>query len=146
MTGGIPIWWGVLLLCLGGFTACSHWRDAYFDDGVGKITQRDVRKKLGKPHIVEDPLLSDETTWIYRYGLSESDLDPWGVGTLGQGVSDLGNKAAAMIGRGQPGGGPRERVHCVRYVLTFDREAVLRAWKREPCRTVQPKTNFRLAS
>ena len=110
----------------------GHWRlvttgeMSYFDDGVGEVTQQDVRIKFGKPHIVNDPFLSEETTWIYRYGLSESELDPMGVKTLGTGVNKLGETAAALIGKGSQDGGPRERVVCVRYVLTFDETKVLR--------------------
>ena len=59
--------WVVLMLCL-ELTACSHWRDSYFDDGVGVLTQSDIKEKLGKPHIVKDPLLSDKTTWTYSDG------------------------------------------------------------------------------
>lgn len=123
-----------LLYFFGTHVGCSHWRDSYFDDGVGVVTQEDVRKKLGKPHIVKDPFLSEETTWIYRYGVSESELDPIGVRTIGQGVNALSEAAASLIGKGGKGGGEqRERVLCIRYVLTFDDKKVLRDWKREPC-------------
>ena len=134
----------VLLLMLGFWlTACNHWRDDYFDDGVGEVTQQDVRIKLGKPHIVKDPFLSEETTWIYRYGLSESELDPMGVKTLGHGVNVLGESAAAILGKGgEEGSGSRERVLCVRYVLTFDESKVLRDWKREPCQPRKPVNSF----
>ena len=125
---------GVLLLLVAFQMGCSHWRDDYFDDGVGEVTQDDVRKKLGKPHIVKDPFLSEETTWIYRYGVSETELDPIGVKSIGQGVNLLGETAASIVGKGGGDqGGKRERVLCIRYVLTFDGSKVLRDWKREPC-------------
>ena len=132
-----------LILMLGFWlTACNHWRDNYFDDGVDEVTQQDVRIKFGKPHIVKDPFLSEGTTWIYRYGLSESELDPMGVKTLGHSVNVLGESAAAILGKGGEGGPKRERVLCVRYVLTFDDSKVLRDWKREPCQPRKPVNSF----
>ena len=126
----------IILIMVGVQIGCSHWRDDYFDDGVGEVTQEDVRKKLGKPHIVKDPFLSEETTWIYRYGVSESELDPMGIRTIGQGINVLADTAASLVGKGGGGGGDqRERVLCVRYVLIFDEIKVLREWKREPCQT-----------
>ena len=65
--------------------SCSPWRDTYFDNGIGELTQSDVKGKLGKPHIVDDPLLSQETMWMYRYVLSEGDLDPWGFKSFSKG-------------------------------------------------------------
>jgi hypothetical protein len=114
---------------------CSHWRDDFIDDGVDEITQEDVRKKLGKPHIVKDPFLSEETTWTYRYGVSESEMNPMGVKTIGQGINVLADTAASLIGKGGGGVNQRERVLCIRYVLIFDESKVLREWKREPCQT-----------
>ncbi|HQU29684.1 MAG: hypothetical protein KC643_04140 [Nitrospira sp.] len=113
------LWLGSVL-----FGGCSPWRDAYFDGGVGELTQADIREKLGKPHVVKDPLLSDETTWTYRYALSESELDPSGIKTFG--------KQAGSVFGGK-GGGPREKVYCYLYVLTFDKEGILRQWDRESC-------------
>jgi len=133
---------GFLLFLIAFPMGCNHWRDEYFDDGVGEVTQEDVRKKLGKPHIVKDPFLSEETTWIYRYGVSETELDPIGVKSLGQGVNLLGETAASLVGKG--GGekrGKRERVLCIRYVLIFDESKVLREWKREPCQN-RPRNNL----
>lgn len=104
--------------------SCAPWRDSYLDDGVGVLTQPDVKDKFGKPHIVNDPLLSDETTWMYRYVLSESDLDTWGIKTFG--------KEAGSVLSG-PEGVLREKVYCYVYTLTFDKEAVLRKWHRELC-------------
>ncbi len=113
--------------------SCSPWRDNYFDGGIGELTQPDVRDKLGKPHVVDDPLLSDETTWMYRYILTEGDLDPWGITTFGKEAgSVLGGKEGIL----------REKVYCYVYALTFDKEAVLRRWKRELCRVPAPPNPF----
>ncbi|UCE64206.1 MAG: hypothetical protein JSU59_03430 [Nitrospirota bacterium] len=136
---GLRYWTSVCLLILIGMPiGCSHWRDDFFDDGVDEITQEDVRKKLGKPHIVKDPFLSEETTWIYRYGVSESEMNPVGVKTLGQGINVLAATAASLIGKGSGETNQRERVLCVRYVLVFDESKVLRQWTREPCQTRRP--------
>ena len=93
--------------------SCAPWRDSYLDDGVGVLTQPEVRQKLGKPHVIEDPLLSDETTWRYRYVLTEGDLDPWGIKTFG--------KEAGSVLSG-PEGTLREKVYCYVHVLVFDKE------------------------
>ncbi len=121
-----------LMLCL-GLVACSHWRDSYFDNGVGVLTQSDIKAKLGKPHMVKDPLLSDETTWTYRFAMSESELDP-------SGVKALGKQAENLMGGAQ--GGPREKVFCFMYILTFDKEGILRHWEREICQIPKPPDPF----
>jgi len=113
--------------------SCAPWRDTYFDDGIGVLTQLEVKDKLGKPHIVDDPLLSDATTWKYRYTLSEGDLDPWGFKTFG--------KEAGSIFSG-PEDALREKVYCYVYALTFDKESVLRKWNREPCQVPAPPNPF----
>ncbi len=104
--------------------SCEPWRDSYLDKGIGVLTQPEVREKLGKPHAIEDPLLSDETTWRYRYVLTEGDLDPWGIKTFG--------KEAGSVLSG-PEGTLREKVYCYVHVLVFDKEKVLREWERELC-------------
>ncbi len=119
------------LSCL--MMSCAPWRDSYFDSGVGELTQPDVRGKLGKPHIVDDPLLSDETKWMYRYVLTEGDLDPWGIKTFG--------KEAGSVLSG-PEGILREKVYCYVYALTFDKEEVLRHWKRDLCEVPTPSNPF----
>ncbi len=113
--------------------SCAPWRDTYLDDGVGMLTQSAVRDKLGKPHIIEDPLLSDETTWKYRYTLTEGDLDPWGVKTFG--------KEAGTLLSG-PEGVLREKVYCYVYVLNFDKESVLRQWNRDLCKVPTRQNPF----
>ena len=112
---------------------CAPWRDNYFDSGIGVLTQSDVKAKLGKPHIVNAPLLSDETTWVYRHVLSEGELDPWGFKTFGKEAGSL------MSG---PEGLLREKIYCYVYTLTFDKEAVLRKWNRELCQVPTPPNPF----
>ncbi|HBP86293.1 MAG: hypothetical protein KC592_10215 [Nitrospira sp.] len=122
----------VLMLCLAQ-VACAPWRDKYFDNGMGVLTQSDVREKLGKPHMVNDPFLSDLTTWTYRFALSESELDPSGMKTLGK-------QAGGLMGGAN--GGSREKVFCYMYTLTFDKDGILRHWEREICQIPKPPDPF----
>lgn len=126
-----PLLLAVGLCCL--MVNCAPWRDNYFDSGVGVLTQTDVKDKLGKPHIVNDPLLSDETTWLYRHVLTEGDLDPWGIQTFGK-------EAGSVLGG--PEGVSREKIYCYVYTLTFDKDAVLRHWKRDLCQVPTPPKLF----
>jgi hypothetical protein len=119
------------LSCL--MMSCAPWRDTYFDNGIDVLTQPNIKEKLGKPHIVNDPLLSDTTIWMYRYILTESDLDPWGIKTFG--------KQAGGVLSG-PEGALREKIYCYVYALTFDKEAVLRKWSRELCQVPAPPNPF----
>lgn len=121
------IWLSIFLV------SCSPWRDRYFDHGIGELTQPDVREKLGKPHIVDDPLLSDETTWIYRYVLTEGDLDPWGIKTFGKEAGSVLSGPEAVL---------REKIYCYVYALTFDKEEILRRWKRDLCQVPSPPNPF----
>jgi hypothetical protein len=126
---GKGLLWSLSLILSG----CIPWQDSFLKKGTGSLTQSDVRERLGKPHIVKAPLLSDETTWTYRYALSESELDPWGIKTFG--------KQAGSVFGGQKGG-PREKVYCYSYVLTFDKAGVLRHWDRETCQLPAPPDPF----
>jgi hypothetical protein len=120
------------MLCL-ALVACAPWRDSYFDGGVGVLTQSDVKGKLGRPHMIKEPLLSDETTWTYRFAISESELDP-------SGVKSFGKQAGSLMGGAQ--GGPREKVYCFMYILNFDKDGVLRRWEREVCQIPKPPDPF----
>lgn len=130
--GSQVILWVILILG-SALVACAPWRDSYFDNGVGVLTQSDVKGKLGKPHMVKDPLLSDETTWTYRYAISESELDP-------SGVKSFGKQAGGLMGGDK--GGVREKVYCYMYILTFDKMGVLRHWDREICQIPKPPDPF----
>lgn len=122
----------VLALCI-ALVACAPWRDRYFENGVDVLTQADVKGRLGKPHLVNDPLLSDEVTWTYRYAISESELDPSGIKSFGKQAGNLMGKA---------NGGPREKVYCFKYILTFDKNGVLRHWERQICQIPKPPDPF----
>ncbi len=132
------------LLIVIGFLllSCTHWRDRYFDGGVDELTQFEVREKFGKPHIVDNSLLDKKTTWVYRVAIPEGELDPSGLKGFGSGVADVGDALATLVGKGEQGGAPRERIVCLRYELTFDEERVLREWTREFCKLKKPKDPF----
>ncbi len=123
----------VLSLCCLVVVGCAPWRDRYFDGGVGELTQDDIKEKLGKPHQVKDPLLSDETVWKYRFALTESELDPWGIKTLG---------LTAKEAMGSAGTGPKQKIYCYVYILSFDKEKVLRQWERVLCEVPKPPDPF----
>ena len=46
----------VMALCLVA-VACTHWRDSYFEDGVGQVSHADVEKKFGEPHKTRESAL-----------------------------------------------------------------------------------------
>ena len=97
------------------------------------LTQPEVREKFGRPHIVDDPLLSDETTWMYRFTLSESDLDPWGLETFGKEAGSVLSGKEKVL---------QEKIYCYVYALKFDKEDVLREWSRELCQIPKPLDPF----
>ena len=126
-------WWGLILSLSFTLGACSYWRDAYLNDGVGEVTEEEVRENWGDPHIVKASVLDDQTTWTYRFVLTAEEMDPLGLSSVGKGVSDIGNQAASIIGKGQQEGPAPERVKCFRYNLIFSQEKILKTWDREPC-------------
>jgi hypothetical protein len=69
----------VLLVALAvGFSGCGGpWRDSYFKKGIGRLTQDDIRERLGPPHTAKTPALGGVSLWTYRFGLCEKDLTPW---------------------------------------------------------------------
>ena len=125
-----PLLMGFLVFLLAG---CAPWRDSFLEEGKGTLTQTMVREKLGKPHKVKDPILTDETTWMYRFTLTESELDPLGIKTFGK-------QAGGLFGNKPPGGD--EKIYCYTYTLTFDKEEILRHWEREECQLPKPPDPF----
>ncbi|MFQ5993100.1 MAG: hypothetical protein ACE5NA_11750 [Nitrospiraceae bacterium] len=119
----------VLCLCV---AACSHWRDSYLEDSVDQATKQDVKEKLGPPNRQRSSLLEGTSVWMYRYSMTESELHPWNPSNMGRGVTGMANKAAEMIGK-PADEQKREKLMCVSYELEFDKQEVLRNWKREPC-------------
>lgn len=126
----------IIWLCLAIMTlslgACNHWRESYLKGAVEEATQEDVVAKLGEPWRKKESLLKGGSTWIYRYTMTKSEIDPMGFNTLGKGVSQTANSVAAMIGKGDPTlGGDKPK--CYHYLLTFDQSKILTDWVRESC-------------
>lgn len=127
-----PLVWVVLTCVIASLGACTHWRESYLKGAVEEATQENVMAKLGDPWRKKESLLNGESTWIYRYTLTKSELDPMGFNTLGKGVSQAANTAASMIGQGDPNLGV-DKPRCFHYVLTFDASKILKSWVREFC-------------
>lgn len=111
---------------------CAPEQDAYLKKGVRKATQADVIKELGPPHITKEAVLDGDTIWIYRYAMNESELNPMSLSSMYKGATEAGNAAVALIGKGG-GGTATDKVVCVKYVLSFNKDQVLKDWKREGC-------------
>ena len=124
--------WGSLASLIISLAACSHWRESYLKGAVEEATQDEIVAKLGKPWRTKDSLLNGESTWVYRYTLTKSELDPMGVNTLGKGVSKAANNAASIIGKGNQNL-TLDKPQCIHYVLTFSPSKVLKNWIRESC-------------
>ncbi|GJL56623.1 MAG: hypothetical protein NPIRA02_37550 [Nitrospirales bacterium] len=132
----------IILFASSILMSCSHWRDRYFDNAVDDLTQFDIREKFGKPHIIEHSLLDKNTTWVYRVAIPEGELDPSGLKGFGSGVADVGEAVASLVGKGDQGGAPRERIVCLRYELVFDEERILREWTRQFCQLKKSEDPF----
>ena len=94
------------LLALLLLAACgTPWRAKYFSEGINKLTQDDVVKRLGPPTATHN-LNSGELVWQYRY---------YDSSVVGSGGNVVGETV------------------CIGYILTFDRDQVLRNWVRQGC-------------
>ncbi|MBI3356855.1 MAG: hypothetical protein HY038_08810 [Nitrospirae bacterium] len=123
----------ILLLCLaiglaGVLGACGGpWRDTYLKKGVGRLTQEEIRDKLGPPHTVKTPALGGDSLWTYRFAMGDKDLDPWNPTFLAEASQSVG----AIMGKA--GEAPKPTLYCYRYTLIFAEDKVLKHWKREEC-------------
>jgi len=119
---------GAALLVTGTVAACSGpWRDGYFRRGVDRLTQDEVKERLGPPHTAKTPALGGDSTWTYRVPLSDRELEPWKITIL----SDATQSVGSIMGK--PGEAPKVTLYCYRYTLTFNEQKVLKSWKREEC-------------
>ena len=119
---------GAILALVVLSAACSGpWRDLYFKDGVGRLTQDDIREKLGSPHTTKTPALGGDSVWTYRVSMSDRELDSWST----PGLSSAGDSVGALMSK--PGEGPKPTLYCYRYTLTFSEQKVLKSWKRDEC-------------
>jgi hypothetical protein len=112
----------------GTLGACGGpWRDAYFKQGVDRLTQAEIREKLGPPHTAKTPALGGDSLWTYRLAMSEKDLAPWQPAFLAETSQSVG----ALVGKG--GEAPKPTLYCYRYTLIFNEDKVLKSWKRDEC-------------
>jgi len=105
----------------------APWRDTYFKKGVNRLTQEEIREKLGPPHTAKTPALGGDSIWTYRFALSDKELDPWNPAF----IADATQSVSALMSKGQEG--PKPTLYCYRYTLTFDEEKKLKQWKRDEC-------------
>ena len=112
----------------GSLGACGGpWRDAYFKKGVDRLTQEEIREKLGPPHTAKTPALGGDSLWTYRFAISENELDPWNLSF----IVDASQSVGAIIGKA--GEVSKPTLYCYRYTLTFNEEKVLKSRKRDEC-------------
>ncbi len=84
--------------------SCAPYNTGRLDQAVGSATQEDMRQGMGPPQAVRS-LPNGDTEWVY----------------YDRGSATVGYTGAA-----------RSKT-CRELVLVFDPQAVLRAWKQQPC-------------
>lgn len=119
---GLVIVLAVILAACGG-----PWRDAYFKKGVDRLTQDDVREKLGAPHTAKTPALGGDSIWTYRVPMGDKELESITSPGFGNATESVG----ALLSKG--GDGQKPTLYCYRYTLTFSEQKILKSWKREEC-------------
>ncbi len=118
-----------MFLLAGATLACGGpWRDGYFKKGVARLTQDEVVERFGPPHTAKNPALGGDSVWTYRVPISDKELASVSFSGLGDAVQ----QASALIGKAGPDG-PKARLYCYRYTLTFNEQKILKQWKREEC-------------
>lgn len=95
-----------LLLILFVLVSCTPWRMNYLTEGVNQLTMDEVAKTLGPP---DSTLKLDDGSVIWKYQYRSSSVSTDSRGRV-SGDSD-----------------------CVEYILTFDKEKVLRQTRRQGC-------------
>lgn len=95
----------VLVFLLGAVSACSEIETQYFKDRVNEATAERVAKRYGSPHKVEERQ-GHQVVWTYF---------------------DRGSANSGYAGTARSS-------FCRAYVLTFDREGILRNWQQLDCR------------
>jgi hypothetical protein len=120
--------YALLVALVLGLSGCGGpWRDSYFKKGIGRLTQEEIRERLGPPHTAKTPALGGDSLWTYRFALSEQDLTRWNSSF----VADASSSVTSMMGKGAESVKPT--LYCYRYTLTFSEEKTLKNWKREEC-------------
>jgi hypothetical protein len=111
-----------------GVSGCGGpWLDTYFKKGVGRLSQEEIRERLGPPHTAKTPALGGDSHWTYRFALSEQDLTTLNASF----VADASHSVTSLMGKGVETAKPT--LYCYRYTLTFAEDKTLKNWKREEC-------------
>jgi hypothetical protein len=100
---GIVIGFVSVVLFLTSCGLFQHRQIAYLERATGVATQQQVIEEFGPPAL-QRPGEEGGTIWIYRYA---------------------GFASPMLL--------PMEEAWCVEYVLTFDKEKILRTWVRQDC-------------
>jgi hypothetical protein len=94
-----------LLLIIVTLVSCAPWRMKYLTEGVNQLTMDDVAKTLGPP---DSSLTLDDGSVIWKYRYTSSSMSGSQYGVSGS-------------------------TKCTEYILTFDKEKVLRQTRRQRC-------------
>jgi len=113
--------------------SCAHPRDSFLNGATEEASQDDIRAEWGEPLRSKTSLLNGETIWIYRYVMTEKELDPTGLKTFSSGVAGVANAAASMVGKAPDPGQKKDKPLCFHYLLNFNKSHILQDWKRETC-------------
>ncbi len=95
----------IFLLILVILGSCTPWRMKYLTEGVNQLTMDEVAKTLGPP---DSTLTLDDGSVIWKYQYRSSSVSGSQYGVSGS-------------------------THCTEYILTFDKEKVLRQTRRQRC-------------
>jgi hypothetical protein len=117
-------YWGLLILVL---TSCANPQACVLRRAVNHESQDVVAQHLGQPHEVW-PIANGEMLWSYR-----TDQNLWAYWRAGR----MARSPAGLTLEG-PGLTVLPSEPCTEYVLRFDRDQILRAWRRQPCQGFRP--------
>lgn len=93
-----------LLLVALNWASCGYFETGYFQSKVNHATQGEVAKRYGTPHKIQ--ALDGGEVWIYY---------------------DRASATASYTGYAR-------ETYCQAYMLSFDKEGILRDWKQEKCK------------
>jgi hypothetical protein len=116
--------WGLLVLVL---TSCASPQTRVLRAAIDHDSQTVVAQQLGQPDAVW-PLANGETLWSYRV-----DQCLWAYWRGGRANGSTGGVTVEG-----PGLTVLPSARCTEYVLRFDQEQILRAWRRQPCQGFGP--------
>lgn len=96
---------GAALLLLLVLAGCAHWRDRFLAEGLNRLTEDAVTKRMGPPHFTRK-LDAGGEVWTYQYRFS------------------------SLHGTGRHLSG---HSYCIEYLLIFDEKRILREWQTQGC-------------